>query len=132
MVVRAILLILGAFHALNGLWMLAAPTAWYAAIPGVAETGPFNPHFITDIALAFLTSGAGLILGAGKAPWAGLAAVAGATWPALHALFHVWTWLSMGFPRALPVAVSEALGVVVLGALGVLLAWLRVNQERIV
>jgi hypothetical protein len=132
MVIRAMLLILGAFHALDGLWMLAAPAAWYATIPGVAETGPFNLHFITDIALAFVASGAGLILGAGKAAWAGSMAVAGATWPALHALFHVWIWLSMGFPRALPVALSEVLGVVVIGALGAALAWLRINQERIV
>lgn len=132
MVIRAMLLILGAFHVLNGLWMLAAPAAWYAAIPGVAETGPFNPHFITDIALAFVASGAGLILGARKAAWAGPIAVAGATWPALHALFHIWIWLSMGFPRALPVALSEVLGVVVIGALGAILAWLRINQERIV
>jgi len=125
------LLILGTFHVLNGVWMLAAPATWYATIPGVSATGPFNPHFVTDIALAFLTSGAGLILSA-KRPWGGIAAVAGATWPALHALFHIWNWLNMGFPRALPVAVSEVLGVVVIGALGALLAWLRLNQERVV
>jgi hypothetical protein len=132
MVVRVMLLILGAFHILGGLWMLAAPAAWYASIPGIAATGPFNPHFITDIALAFIASGTGLILGARKAPWAGSVAAAGATWPALHALFHVWTWLSMGFPRALPVALSEVPGVVAIGALGAALAWLRVNQERVV
>ena len=112
--------------------MLAAPAAWYVAIPGVRETGPFNPHFITDIALAFIASGAGLILGARTVAWVGSVAVAGATWPALHALFHVWTWLSMGFPRALPVALSEVLGIVAIGALGAVLAWLRVNQERAV
>jgi hypothetical protein len=132
MVVRTMLLILGAFHILNGFWMLAAPAIWYAAIPGVAETGSFNPHFITDIALAFVASGTGLILGATTRAWAGPAAVAGAAWPALHGLFHIWIWLSMGFPRALPVALSEALGVVAVGALGALLAWLRINQERIV
>ncbi len=132
MVVRGMLLILGAFHLLNGLWMLGEPAVWYATVPGVTATGPFNPHFITDIALAFVASGAGLILGATKRRWAASLAMAGATWPALHAFFHVWTWLSMGFPRALPVALSEVLGVVAIGALGALLAWLRVNQERVV
>ena len=28
----------------------------------------------------------------------GLVAIIGATWPALHALFHIWIWISRGFP----------------------------------
>jgi hypothetical protein len=130
-IVRVMLLILGTFHALNGLRMILAPAAWYASIPGVPETGPFNPHFVTDIGLIFLASGAGLILGASKRPWAGSAAIAGATWPVLHALFHIWSWLSMGFPRTAPTILSEVVGVVAVGFLGALLAWMRAQQEGV-
>ena len=31
-------------------------------VPGVTETGPYNSHFVTDIALAFAASSAGLAL----------------------------------------------------------------------
>ena len=57
MVTRLILVLLGLIHLANGLWMLTAPEAWYAAVPGVAMTGPLNHHFIQDIGLAFLASG---------------------------------------------------------------------------
>ena len=126
MAIRLMLLILGAFHVGNGLWMLAAPEAWYAAVPGVAMTGPLNHHFISDVALAFLASGGGLVLGATNRPWA---AVAGAAWPALHALLHIWGWFAMGFPRETNVVVSEVVGVVAIGALGAVLAYLRANQK---
>ena len=42
---------------LNGLMMLLAGAAWYASVPGVSETGPYNPHFIQDIGAAFLVAG---------------------------------------------------------------------------
>ena len=40
--------------AANGLFMLLAPHAWYPAVPGVTETGPYNPHFVRDIGAAYL------------------------------------------------------------------------------
>ena len=46
----------------NGLTMLGLPEFWYRSIPGVADTGPMNPHFIRDIGLAFLACG-GVLLG---------------------------------------------------------------------
>lgn len=46
MAVRAMLLILGVFHLANGAFMLAAPHAWYMAVPGVVDTGPLNHHFL--------------------------------------------------------------------------------------
>lgn len=131
MATRLMLLILGAFHVANGLWMLAAPETWYAAVPGVAMTGPLNHHFISDVALAFLASGGGLILGATDRHWAGPAAIAGAAWPVLHALLHIWGWFAMGFPRETNVVVSEVVGVVAIGALGAVLAYLRANQKGV-
>jgi hypothetical protein len=69
--------------------MLAAPAAWYMAVPGVAETGPFNPHFVRDIGAAYLAAGAPL-LGLAIYPAARAAAQAGAAFLTLHALVHIW------------------------------------------
>ena len=82
-------LILGIGLAANGLTMLAVPGTWYAIVPGVAETGPFNPHFIRDIGVAYFVCGAALA-------WFALdliaqpAALTAAAFLALHALLHLW------------------------------------------
>ena len=129
MVIRILLGILGLFHLGNGAAMLLAPESWYAATPGVGMTGPMNHHFIQDIGLAYLASGAGLILGARAGRTAATLALAGAAWPALHALLHVWGWIAHGIPRDATAFVSEAVGVVALAALGALLAGLRARNE---
>ena len=55
---------------LNGLAMLVAGPLWYETVPGVPDTGPFNPHFVQDIGVAFLV--AGLALAANLRPkWPG-------------------------------------------------------------
>lgn len=127
--IRLLLAILGLAHAANGLLMLAAPAHWYALVPGVAMTGPFNPHFVRDIGLAFLASGVGLMFGAGKGREAALLAAAGAAWPALHGLFHIYGWIAQGFPSDPKVAATEAFGVVLVGALGAFLAGIRLKGE---
>jgi len=45
---------------LNGLFMLIAPYPWYGMVPGVTETGPFNPHFVRDIGAAYVACAVGL------------------------------------------------------------------------
>jgi hypothetical protein len=81
--------ILGLGLAANGLVMLAAPADWYAALPGVADTGPFNPHFVRDIGAAYLVTGAAFVsLGLYRAAWP--AALAAAAFLTLHALVHLW------------------------------------------
>jgi len=72
----------------NGLFMLFAGPAWYAAVPGVTETGPFNPHFVQDIGIAFLVAGLALAARAWR-PRYWPAAVAGAGFLAAHALLHL-------------------------------------------
>jgi hypothetical protein len=127
---RLVLLVLGILHIVNGAWMLASPMSWYAAIPGVAQTGPINHHFVQDIGLAFLASGAGLVVGGRK----GMAAyaIAGTIWPGLHALLHIWGWFAHGFPQAADVAASEAIGVVLVGALGAWAAFSHARKEGVV
>lgn len=81
--------VLGIGLAANGLAMLAAPAGWYVAVPGVAETGPFNPHFVRDIGAAYLVAGLAVI-------WFAIdrlarpAALAAAAFLAFHALVHLW------------------------------------------
>src|SRR3569832_450101 len=130
MIVRMLLLLLGIFHIVNGLFMLIAPAEWYATVPGVTLTGPCNPQYILDIGMAFVASGAGLMLGARRNANAAIFAVAGATWPALHSLIHIDGWLMHGFPADTRIATSEVVGVVGLSALGVILAWLRLRGEN--
>ena len=72
----------------NGLMMPAAGSRWYETVPGVTDTGPFNPHFVQDIGLAFLMSGLALAAPAWR-PRYWPAAVAGAGFLAAHALLHL-------------------------------------------
>ena len=43
---RWIAAILAVVNVANGLAMLFAGSIWWTSIPGVPETGPFNPHFV--------------------------------------------------------------------------------------
>jgi hypothetical protein len=86
----AVALIVGVAMAANGLAMLLAGPAWYHAVPGVTQTGPFNPHFVEDIGAAYLATGASLVWFAWRAsPASRGAAAAGTAFLALHALIHV-------------------------------------------
>jgi hypothetical protein len=86
---RVILAIgLGLLLAANGFLMLVDPAQWYAIVPGVPETGPFNPHFVRDIGAIYVVAGgalAVLALDERAVP----AAFAGALFLTLHALVHV-------------------------------------------
>ena len=88
---RALSVILGIGLALNALLMLAAPAAWYATVPGVPQTGSFNPHFVRDIGAAYLVAGAALC-GFAASPKARPGALAGAAFLTLHALVHLCDW----------------------------------------
>lgn len=89
------------------MWM--APHHWYESIPGVAAMGPYNVHFVRDIALAFLVSALSL----GWASWKfnRTAAVIGAAWPCLHAVFHIWIWAMMRNMALDYVALVNLLGI---------------------
>ena len=85
---RPIAIVLALFAVLNGVAMLFAGAAWYAAVPGASETGPYNPHFVQDIGAAFLVAGLALAARAWR-PRYWPAAVAGAGFLAVHALIHL-------------------------------------------
>jgi hypothetical protein len=85
---RWIAAILGAFNAANGLVMLLAGSIWWNSVPGVPDTGPFNPHFVQDVGAAFLAAGLALLARAWR-PNYWPAAVAGSGFLTIHALLHV-------------------------------------------
>lgn len=127
MIVRVLLVLFGFGNLANGLFMLLAPDQWFASVPGVPV--PFNPHFVEDIGMAYIASGAGLALGARAGRTSAVLACAGAAWPVLHALIHIDGWLMHGLPADAQTAMSEVVGVVGLATLGAVLAWLRLKGE---
>jgi hypothetical protein len=109
----------------NGLAMLLAGRWWYGAVPGVTETGPFNPHFVKDIGAAYLVVGVALGWLAFRAsPAARGAAIAAALFLGLHAAIHLAEAVPMGMAdlaRDLPGVFLPAL----------LAAWIAVPYPRL-
>jgi len=91
---QIMLVLVGLMLALNGLYMIIAPLGWYEAVPGVARTGPPNPHFIRDIGLMYLTSAGLLALALRRPDQKRLLIGIAALWISAHGLFHIWEWLA--------------------------------------
>ncbi|MEQ1493311.1 MAG: hypothetical protein ABL932_22465 [Terricaulis sp.] len=85
---RVLAIAIGIGGVANGAFMLAAPPLWYDGVPGLAHTGPFNAHFVSDIGVAYLVANIALILRAWR-PRYWPAAVAGAAFMCGHAIIHV-------------------------------------------
>ncbi|HSW20107.1 MAG TPA: hypothetical protein VLJ86_23000 [Ramlibacter sp.] len=112
--------LLAAFLAANGLYMLAAPHAWYHAVPGVAATGPLNFHFVRDIGCAYLVAAVGMAWRAALPASGWAAALIGALFLLLHAGVHIAeTLLGICGSDAL---LRDAPGVVLTAALALALA----------
>src|ERR1700722_13444100 len=80
--------LVGVFSTGNGLAMLFAGSIWWAATPGVRETGPINLHLVHDVGAAFVASGLALA----ALTWRTVywpAAVAGAAFLVIHAVIHL-------------------------------------------
>ena len=69
--------------------MLAAPLNWFTTVPGVADSGPFNDHFVRDVGIVYALSGVAflqLVRGLAAArPYA----MAGVIFLLGHAGFHL-------------------------------------------
>ena len=112
--------------AANGLMMLFAPETWYRWVPGVADTGPLNTHFVRDIGCAYLVCAAAFVwltLDAGAWP----AALAGAAFLAMHALLHIGEAVTGG--RDMDHLIADLPGVFLLPALALCLAWPRRRKQ---
>ena len=122
---RIFAVILAVYHGANGFFMLALPGLWYATVPGVTETGPFNAHFVEDIGIAFLASAFALALFARR----GFHHLV--LWPAAlflggHAALHLSEMLVHGANAG--AALRDILIIVVPGLLP--LALIAVNMRR--
>ena len=82
----------------NAAWMLAHALSWFAWIPGVADTGAPNAHFIRDVGIAFAVAAGGLVWVAPN-PQRGYPVLAGITLFVVgHALGHVVEILTAALP----------------------------------
>jgi hypothetical protein len=93
---------------------LRAPQVWYDFVPGVADTGFYNQHFIRDIGIIQLFLGVAFGVGLFRPERRiGLWAVA-TLWLCAHALFHFWE-VAVGIcspsviPRDFPAVTMPAL-----------------------
>lgn len=93
---KILLSLIAVMYGLNALVMWFAPEFWYEITPGVSMMGPFNLHFIRDIALIYLLAAAIFIWVVRNGNQS--AGYVAAAWPCMHALFHVQIWMARGFP----------------------------------
>jgi len=77
--------------------MLTAPAQWFAAIPGAADTGPFNPHLVRDYGICYLIVGAAILIALARSFPYGLHVAATAFFTG-HALLHAWDILAGRLP----------------------------------
>lgn len=115
---------LGVGGAANGAFMLAAPPLWYDSVPGLAHTGPFNAHFVSDIGVAYLVASLALLARAWR-PRYWPAAIAGAAFMIGHAIIHVLDIVSERTGNA-----GVDIGLVIVPALLAAWAALPSNRER--
>src|SRR5262249_44931537 len=101
--------------------MLAAGPWWYHAVPGVTETGPYNPHFVKDIGAAYLVVGAAFAWRVWRPATAQGAMLAAAAFLVLHAAIHVADAFS-GMHMAADL-VRDLGGIYLPAALAAWLAW---------
>ncbi|MBI1213162.1 MAG: hypothetical protein GC190_16985 [Alphaproteobacteria bacterium] len=120
---RILAIILGVLMAANGVYMFVDPPDWYAAVPGVPDTGPLNLHFVQDIGIAYAVSGGAIVWGAFGGGWR--ATAAGAAFLALHSLLHIGETI-MGHHH--DVLLNEAIAVHLPAWLAVAIAYLQRRQ----
>ena len=102
----AALAVSAALLAAAGLWMLIDPAGWFAATPGAAGSGPFNPHFVRDVGAEFVALAVALAWAArhpaAAFPLTAIAALA--LW--LHAGLHGWEVAAGHAPADGPILAS--------------------------
>lgn len=80
----------GLLAAGNGVAMLMMPRTWYWSVDGVSLTGGYNAHFVRDIGMVYVLSGAAMFAGLARPAQRALLWGAAAAWLMSHALFHLW------------------------------------------
>lgn len=88
--VQVLLMLVALFTLSNGLFMLIDPFGWYDFVGTVKATGPANQHFIRDIGIAYLTSGAMIAFAAANPALRWGSALAGTLWLGAHGVLHIY------------------------------------------
>lgn len=104
-----ILKLAAGFNIATAAFIWVMPMRFYDGVPGVAETGPFNDHFLRDVGLAYLVSGLALAFAVRRQ--LGVLALFGVAWPMLHAVFHLWIWAVMRGGALDQVALANLMGI---------------------
>jgi hypothetical protein len=91
---QLLIALVAAFALFNGAFMLWDPFGWYQTVETVKFTGPPNRHFIRDIGLAFIASGALLAVAVPNLALRWQIALAGSLWLGAHGALHVWEVLT--------------------------------------
>lgn len=120
---------MGVLALANGFFMLAAPSRWYLAVPGVTTTGPFNQHFIRDIGLIFVLIGTMFLLGVRRPRSRALLWGIPSVWLCGHALFHWWE-VAVGISEHSSMA-RDFPAVTLPGLVGLLITWWAAVDGRI-
>ena len=119
---RPLLALLGAYHLLLGVAMVAAPRTFF---DDVATYGAFNDHYIRDAASFYLALGAVMLVAVARTSWQTPLLAFATLQYALHVLNHLWD-VSDTDPGWLGPANAAALALIAL-----LLFWLlRGGRER--
>jgi hypothetical protein len=84
---RPLLALLGLYHLLLGVVMVAAPSRFFDS---VASCGPFNDHYIRDVASFYLALGVVLLVAVAKTSWHTPLLAFAALQYVLHLLNHLW------------------------------------------
>ncbi len=92
--VQALLVLAALFALVFGLFMLADPFGWYQFVDTVKASGPANAHFIRDIGLAYLVSGALIAFAAANPGLRWGSALVGAAWLGAHGVLHIYEVLT--------------------------------------
>ena len=119
---RPLLALLGAYHLLLGVAMVAAPRTFF---DDVATYGAFNDHYIRDVATFYLALGVVMLVAVAKASWQTPLLAFATLQYVLHVLNHLWD-ISDTDPGWLGPANAAALALI-----AALLFWLlRGGRER--
>ena len=110
-------------------WMIATPEGWWAAVPGVGNTGPYNAHFVRDVGCTYMALAVCLAAGLLRPRWLYPMVLVPAIWMALHASLHLWDVASSRLP--LEHLLLDAPGVFLPVVLHWLLArWVKPDWEQ--
>ena len=84
---RPLLALLGAYHLLLGVAMVAAPRTFF---DDVATYGTFNDHYLRDVASFYLALGVVMLVAVAKTSWQTPLLAFATLQYVLHVLNHLW------------------------------------------